>query len=360
MRSKRVSIVFATTFTVSIWLSRSSSFFSCTSKLGTQYETDRVNISQNKYEYSNCKVSSEYVASPWERTWTENIALLKSDERGWSRGCGQIQEDIKYLTLFQELTNIELAETFIRRRNDELLAQVFSYHQIYDSCTKKAQFMYIEPLVSFLRHPAAICIQNGTGILFDKSYIILPSSESIIRKEGKNYLFDVGASVYDSGLGGDSQKWFVENYRRKGIEFDHIYGWEAETIDPLEQWNSVPPEIMRKTSWYNIAASSEKENPNNPWTFVREIAKAEDFVAVKIDIDTPEIEIELVSQLLEDPILLNLVDELYFEHHVHGSPMQYQGWGDLRNQNVSHPGVEDSYKIFKTLRERGVRAHSWV
>ena len=173
-------------------------------------------------------------------------------------------------------------------------------------------------------------------------------------------MFDVGASVYDSGLGGDSQKWFVENYRRKGIEFDHIYGWEAETIDPLEQWNSVPPEIMRKTSWYNIAASSEKENPNNPWTFVREIAKAEDFVAVKIDIDTPEIEIELVSQLLEDPILLNLVDELYFEHHVHGSPMQYQGWGDLRNQNVSHPGVEDSYKIFKTLRERGVRAHSWV
>lgn len=122
----------------------------------------------------------------------------------------------------------------------------------------------------------------------------------------------------------------------------------------------MPPEIMRKTSWYNIAASSEKENPNNPWTFVLEIAKAEDFVAVKIDIDTPEIEIELVSQLLEDPVLLNLVDELYFEHHVHGSPMQYQGWGDLRNQNVSHPGVEDSYKIFKTLRERGVRAHSWV
>ena len=149
MRSKRASIVFATTFIVLIWLSRSSSFFSCTSKLGTQYETDRVNISQNKYEYSNCKVSSEYVASSWERTWTENIALLKSDERGWSRGCGQIQEDIKYLTLFQELTNIELAETFIRRRKDELLAQVFSYHQIYDSCTKKAQFMYIEPLVSF-------------------------------------------------------------------------------------------------------------------------------------------------------------------------------------------------------------------
>ena len=56
-------------------------------------------------------------------------------------------------------------------------------------------------------------------------------------------------------------------------EIDHIYGWEAETIDPLEQWNSVPPEIMGKTSWYNIAASSEKENPNNPWTFVREIAK---------------------------------------------------------------------------------------
>ena len=173
-------------------------------------------------------------------------------------------------------------------------------------------------------------------------------------------MFDVGASVYDSGLGGDSQKWFIENYRAKGIEFDHIYGWEAKITEPSEQWNSMPPEIMRKTSRYNIPANSEKDNPNNPWTFVREITKAEDFVAVKIDIDNPEIEIELVLQLLNDPVLLDLVDEFYFEHHVNGSPMQYQGWGDLRFQNVSHPGVEHSYKIFETLRDRGVRAHSWV
>jgi len=83
---------------------------------------------------------------------------------------------------------------------------------------------------------------------------------------------------------------------------------------------------------------------------------------VKIDIDTPEVEIMLVMQLLEDEILLGLVDEFYFEHHVHGNPMQFRGWGNLRrkNENMLHPGIEHSYKIFQLLREKGVRAHSWV
>ena len=358
MRSRKVFILVATILIATIWLCRRSFSFSFCSSTVDIETNDRVNI--NHIKHRNCKLTSEYVSSSWERTWIENIAFWKSDERNWSTGCGEIRKDKKYLDLFQDLTEYQLDENFLGTSKDDLLAQVFSYHRMYDSCTKRVQYMYIEPLVSFLRHPAAVCFRNDTGIISDKSYIILPSSKSFIRKEGKNYLFDVGASVYDSGLGGDSQKWFIENYRAKGIEFDHIYGWEAKITEPSEQWNSMPPEIMRKTSWYNIPANSEKDNPNNPWTFVREITKAEDFVAVKIDIDNPEIEIELVLQLLNDPVLLDLVDEFYFEHHVHGSPMQYQGWGDLRFQNVSYPGVEHSYKIFETLRERGVRAHSWV
>ena len=41
------------------------------------------------------------------------------------------------------------------------------------------------------------------------------------------FFFDVGASIYNTGAGGASQSWFVETYRRGGVEFDRIFAWEA-------------------------------------------------------------------------------------------------------------------------------------
>ena len=302
----------------------------------------------------------EYVSSTWESIWIKNIANWKSDESDWTNGCMQLEKTKEYVDFFEKYASDPLE--YLVNFNGELpsnnmLQQVFSHHRVYDSCSKQERLIYIEPLVSFLRHPGAVCYSTDQQ---DKSYIMIPSSSDIIHKGFKKYFFDVGASIYNAGAGGDSQKWFVDNFRLKGIEFDHIYGWEANPTQPSEHWNTVPPDIKRKSSWFNVPASSEKGHPDNPWTFVREIAKSKDYVVVKIDIDTPLVEVELVKQLLEDPGLSSLVDEFYFEHHVHGSPMQFRGWGDLRGQKVSYPGIEDSYKIFQNLREKGVRAHSWV
>ena len=41
------------------------------------------------------------------------------------------------------------------------------------------------------------------------------------------FLFDLGCSTYNAGLGGASQSWFVEKFRSHGIEFDRILAWEA-------------------------------------------------------------------------------------------------------------------------------------
>jgi len=317
---------------------------------------------KNSSEMIGCKITIlEYVSSTWERTWIENIANWKSDKPDWTVGCMQLKKNKEYVDFFETYASDPrsylLKSSGRVRSNKNMLQEVFSHHRVYDSCSKQENQIYIEPLVSFLRHPGAVCFSKDQQ---DKSYLMIPSSSDIINKGFKKYFFDVGASVYSAGHGGDSQKWFVDNFRLKGIEFDHVYGWEAKPTKPSKHWHTVPPDIKRKTSWFNIPARSKKGHPDNPWTYVREIAKSEDFVVVKIDIDTPLVEIELVKQLLEDPVLLSLVDEFYFEHHVHGSPMQFRGWGDLRGQDVSHPGIEHSYKIFQTLREKGVRAHSWV
>jgi len=66
------------------------------------------------------------------------------------------------------------------------------------------------------------------------------------------------------------------------------------------------------------------------------------------------------KQLIADPTLLELVHEVYFEHHVSGSPMQWHGWGDLQNSEAEMSTLSESYELFTFLREHGVPAHSWV
>lgn len=94
-------------------------------------------------------------------------------------------------------------------------------------------------------------------------------------------------------------------------------------------------------------------SPSNPFTLIKQIATPEDFVLVKLDIDTPSIEGELVKQLISDKTLAGLVDEFFFEHHVDLPPM-HPFWG--------HPlpnTLADSYDIFSKLRHQGIHAHTW-
>ena len=86
-----------------------------------------------------------------------------------------------------------------------------------------------------------------------------------------------------------------------------------------------------------------------------ELANPDDYVCVKLDIDTPGIENALVSQLLHNDTLLGLVDELFYEHHVDSWTMRPY-WGKLRKLRMT---MKDSYETFSALRESGVRMHAW-
>ena len=94
------------------------------------------------------------------------------------------------------------------------------------------------------------------------------------------------------------------------------------------------------------------------------MVQPEDFVVVKVDIDTPKIEAELMRQLImnddkaldDDGVKLSeLIDELYFEHHVWGSGLSptWAGYG-------MDGDMVGSYTLFTQLRNIGIRAHSWV
>ena len=261
---------------------------------------------------SSCsKTFVRYQASELEASWKSTISSLKSDELGWEEGCKKIQ---------MELEAHKRMVSGIKQHAARVMKQPPSWNlssNVYlDNCTGEEIAIPIEPLVSFLRHPLAYChsekkawwfhVIGGGNVDFilDKTYLLVPFVDEVGAQSARTWLFDAGASTYDTGAGGASQSWFVDTYRERGFEFDRIFGWEAAQTDPREQWSTIPADIKRKTSWYNIPATIGIGDADNPLTFIKALTKPEDFVVFKLDIDAPAIEIALVQQIIHDPQLL--------------------------------------------------------
>jgi hypothetical protein len=216
--------------------------------------------------------------------------------------------------------------------------------------------------------------------LFDLTYLILHNNcGARDEPKGKKLLFDLGCSVgFDgfqkngglpektprkgSGKGG-SLPLFMKLYWDRCIEFDQIYGWEVTEHPPTQWWSTLPPDIRAKVHYYNIPVEEEKaelkdgrliENPSSFLALLRATAKPEDFVVVKLDIDTPLLEQTIVKALIEDDSLAALVDELFFENHYYFDGIGF-GWGDLWTGDV-----DSALAAMRKLRERGIRAHFWV
>jgi hypothetical protein len=100
-----------------------------------------------------------------------------------------------------------------------------------------------------------------------------------------------------------------------------------------------------------VKASPEKGNALNPWSIVRSLKDG--IFAVKLDIDTPAVEMPLVDQLLEDKEIQSRVQEFFFEHHTKIAEM-VPSWG-----NKTQGLLSDTYDMFLRLRKAGVRAHAW-
>jgi len=271
----------------------------------------------------NCTwIFHEYLPSPWEMEWTSGVASLQADV------CGH--------------TDPEKSRAWIEDRDDAVL----SHFRFTNSCTSDHIMMVpIEPLVGLTRHPY-FCLR-GEAYLVDKSYM-LPAQALAKAPTARHLLFDVGASLYDEGSGGASQRWIVEQYPG---EWDGIWAWEATPLAPADVWHRIPAHLRPVYHWYNIPVNADG---NDPLRFIRAVATRADFVVLKIDIDNSPLENAIMAKLLASDDTLALVDELYFEHHVDVAPM-WPYWGRIPGTSLA-----DTYALFGELRRRGVVAHSWV
>jgi|TARA_B100000530_G_scaffold274707_1_gene187593 hypothetical protein len=85
-------------------------------------------------------------------------------------------------------------------------------------------------------------------------------------------------------------------------------------------------------------------------------ASPEDFVVVKVDIDTPAAELTIMEAIADRPEIAALVDEIFFEYHFYFDGMDF-GWG---SRAAYEADVDTAVGLMHRLRTLGVRAHFWI
>lgn len=171
-------------------------------------------------------------------------------------------------------------------------------------------------------------------------------------------LMDIGASLYgdwQTYTAAVSASWFVERFKRHNLAFDWIVSFESDKHDPDEIYKDVPDDVLPHYVYFNKGVVAAAGARWNPWRILKEMKVSnQDYVAVKLDIDVPDIEDSLIDQLKNDEVLRPRIDDFFFEHHVNVKVM-HPFW---HTENLSVT-MKDSYRLFLGLRANGLRMHGW-
>ena len=328
----------------------------------------------------SCPSSRVYRPSEWEAAWRERVGEVVDNSVSWAASCRRLREDSANVWHWLQLAQARSNGTVGLSASWD--AAVVSHHRVISCDGTLLARVPLEPLVSFLRHPLAVCWTKVSHLLA-KEHLLVPWANEIFPRAARSFFFDVGASLYASGRtkGGYSQSWFAKQYSTRGLAFDRVVAWEAANSTDQTILSQLPPAVRSATTihrepptleqlldsgsdsltYHNFAVDAGPDSARNPLRVLEALTRPEDFVVLKIDIDAPSVERELVGQLLKQPTLQQRVDEFFWEHEVMGSPMVHRGW-TIRKTDRGRPKetLANSYDQFRALREAGIRAHSWV
>lgn len=86
-------------------------------------------------------------------------------------------------------------------------------------------------------------------------------------------------------------------------------------LEPTDYWRRVPAAWKPFWHFHNIPVQSALDHADSPLRYIRQLASPQDFVAFKLDIDHPDMEMPIALALRDQPELFQLVDEFFFELH---------------------------------------------
>ena len=213
---------------------------------------------------------------------------------------------------------------------------------------------YVEPILPPMRSNG-LCTGNGYMSLD----FLVHDFETMCRKlkpNSRRVLIDMGASLDFHGVDQPIMVLLAE-YEKFGFHFDHIYAFEITFTEPSNVYNNLLPEkYMVAYHWMNVPVNQEEGAKMNPLHSILQHFNEDDFIVIKLDIDTSHVEVPLALQLLEggkNGTYHRLVDQFYFEHHVHLGNIAWAWGGSMKGT------VKDSLELFHGLRVKGIPSHFW-
>jgi hypothetical protein len=140
-------------------------------------------------------------------------------------------------------------------------------------------------------------------------------------------------------------------YQRFGFYFDHMYGFEATFTDPSDVYHHLLSiEYMHSYLWINVGVNASVDSKLNPLHSILQKFLIS-LLLIKLDIDTSSIELPIAKQLSDDPRYANMVDQFYFEHHVHMQEMS------RIYRSAMSGSLQHTFELFYGLRLKGVSSH---
>ena len=224
---------------------------------------------------------------------------------------------------------------------------------------------YVEPLTPPMRSHK-FCFNASIPNLMSLDYLV-HDYEAMCRNlkpTSKRVLFDLGATLNLGKANGlPIMMQLMEEYEKFGFVFDHIYAFEVTKKDAQQIYEKLlPAKYFASYHWINVGVNAEEGNRMNPINSILDKFDEDDFIVFKLDIDTASIEVPLAYQLLEggkDGIYHRLIDQFYFEHHVHVAELR-PFWGLQKNGRVHWNGtIKDTLDLFHGMRSKGIPAHFW-
>lgn len=337
---------------------------------GLRFVAEQVQHEENRYMMQN----GTYIPAKIERYVMDNLVQLGYDTQGEQNAPGcTIWKDESATPVYHELHQFlrELEEYTVRLRNFTAKPDLRTLLDQKDTCKsleldeqglggifKSGQLSltssgYVEPLLPPMRHPS-FCFKGNR--LMDLGYVVHDFGAMCrkLKKTSRTVFIDMGASLEFHSDSTMPAVYVVELFRQFGFHFDHIYAFEITQIPPARVFEKIPPHLMASYHWINVGVDADPESKLNPLKTILGSFNKDDFIVVKLDIDTSSIETALARQILNDDRYSGLIDQFYFEHHVHLQELA-GSWGGSMDGSV-----KESLELFYHLREKGVPAHFWV
>jgi hypothetical protein len=329
-----------------------------------QTDTDYryIPASSEKYVRDHArKLGYDIAKAPVEtcKVWTDdaNVAVPKSMHDDLVTFRKELKEYNRLVEAFKPISDLRLQLAPEESNIEQVCQQVnmgmkalFPSRQLSMGASG-----LMEPLLPPFRH-SDYCFDHTPTVMMDLSFLVHDFGAMCrkLKRTSRTVLVDMGASLDFHGEATSPALYLTELYRKFGFSFDHIYAFEVTPKEPAQVFKKVPGHLMASYHWINVGVETNPTSMLNPLKMLLDNFNEDDFIVVKLDIDTASIEVPLAQQLLKDTALHALVDQFYFEHHV----MLEELKGDWKK--TMKGSVQDSLELFIGLREAGIAAHSWV